>query len=241
MAIAAWKRIERSAGYQRVKTSLRRLIGTELRLRIEIDVEITEGGGWLFTTQGLGRDSIVYSLGVGEDITFDLSIIERFGAEVHAFDPTPSSIQMLSIADLPDRFHFHPWAITAKDGTLKFYPRVKKDGSKSDVMFTMIAEEENSEDAIEVPAICISSVTTRLGHSRIDLLKMDIEGAEYEVLEGLLTSPVKPRQLLVEFHHRFPAIGLEKTAGMIRRLQKAGYKIFAVSLNGREVSFLRAG
>ena len=67
---------------------------------------------------------------------------------------------------------------------------------------------------------------------------MDIKGAEYEVLEGLLASPIKPSQLLVEFHHRFPAIGLEKTVDMISLLRMAGYKIFAVSDTGREVSFL---
>jgi len=239
MAIVAWKHIERSRGFQRLKTSLRRLIGTELRLRIEIEVATVESAGWCFTPQGLDQGSIVYSLGVGEDIAFDLFVIERYGVEVHAFDPTPSSIDMISTADLPDRFHFHPWAITAKDGTLKFYPRVKKDGSKSDIMFTMIAEDASNKDAIEVPAFCLSSVATRLGHSRIDVLKMDIEGAEYEVLEGLLASPIKPKQLLVEFHHRFPAIGLEKTADIVRGLKKADYKIFAISETGREVSFLR--
>ena len=240
MAIVAWKNIERSHGFQRLKTSLRRLIGTELRLRVEIGVATVESAGWCFTPQGLDQGSIVYSLGVGEDIAFYLFVIERYGVEVHAFDPTPSSIEMISTADLPNRFHFHPWAITAKDGTLNFYPRVKKDGSKSDIMFTMIAEDASSEDAIEVPAFCLSSALTRLGHSRIDVLKMDIEGAEYEVLEGLLASPIKPNQLLIEFHHRFPAIGIEKTADMIGRLQKAGYKIFAISETGREVSFLQA-
>ena len=239
MAIVAWKHIERSHGFQRLKTSLRRLIGTELRLYVETRVETIDRGGWHFTPQGLDQNSIVYSFGVGDDIAFDLSIIEDFDAAVHAFDPTPSSIEMISTADLPDRFHFHPWAITAKDGTLKFYPRVKKDGSKSDMMFTMIAEDASSKDAIEVPAFSLSSVATRLGHSRIDLLKMDIEGAEYEVLEGLLASPIKPKQLLVEFHHRFPAIGLEKTADIVRGLKKADYKIFAISETGREVSFLR--
>jgi len=182
MAIAAWKRIERSLGYQRAKTSLKRLIGTELRLRVEIRLETIDSSGWSFTAKGLDQRSIVYSLGVGEDIAFDLAIIERFGIEVHAFDPTPSSIEMLSTANLPKRFHFHPWAITAEDGILKFYPRVKKDGSKSTVMYTMIAEDASNEDAIEVPAFCLSSIATKLGHSRIDLLKMDIEGAEYEVL-----------------------------------------------------------
>ncbi len=90
------------------------------------------------------------------------------------------------------------------------------------------------------PRIVFISVAGKLGHSRIDLLKMDIEGAEYEVLEGLLVSPVKPRQLLIEFHHRFPGIGLKKTVNIIKHLQEVGYKIFAVSETGREVSFVLA-
>ena len=77
MAIAAWKRIEKSPGYQRAKTSLKRLIGKELRLSVELRVPTVNQGGWWFSPQGLNRDSIVYSLGVGEDIEFDLAIIER--------------------------------------------------------------------------------------------------------------------------------------------------------------------
>lgn len=241
MAIAAWKQIERSHAYQRLKTFLRRLIGTELRLQVEIDADTTRSGGWWFTAQGIDQDSIVYSLGVGDNIDFDLAIIEDFGATVHSFDPTPSSIDMLSSADLPNRFHFHPWAITAEDGTLKFYPRVKKDGSKSATMYTIVAEDSSKDNAIEVPAFCLSTIVTRLGHTQIDLLKMDIEGAEYEVLDGLLDSPIKPAQLLVEFHHRFPGIGVEKTANIVARLQQSGYKIFAISETGREVSFLLTG
>jgi len=187
----------------------------------------------------LNESSIVYSLGVGDEIDFDLSIIDKYGVTVHGFDPTPNSIDMLAGTDLPERFHFHPWAVTAQDGSLKFYPRLKKDGSKSDVMYTMIAEKETIDDVIEVPAYSLSSIAEKLGHQHIDLLKMDIEGAEYEVLDGLLASPIKPTQLLVEFHHRFADIGMEKTAGVIRRLRDDGYKIFAISEIGREVSFLR--
>jgi len=240
MALAAWKRVEKSVGYQRLKTSLRRLIGTELRLQIEIDIETVNDGGWRYCPRNLGQHSIVYSLGVGDDIAFDLGIIERFGAEVHAFDPTPSTIELLSRIDLPEHFRFHPWAITATDGTLKFYPRVKKDGTRSNMMYTLIAEDANIEHGIEVPALSLSSVVEKLGHSRIDLLKMDIEGAEYEVLDGLLTSSIKPDQLLVEFHHRFRGIGAAKTADIINRLKQAGYQIFALSETGREVSFLRS-
>ena len=41
-------------------------------------------------------------------------------------------------------------------------------------------------------------------------MKMDIDGAWYEVLDDLPASPIKPTQLLVEFHHRFPGIASKK-------------------------------
>lgn len=239
MAIAAWKRLEKTPGYQKKKRFFKRLIGKELRLKNDIEVPVVKDGGWWYAPEHLDAGSIVYSLGVGDDIDFDVAIIEKYGVEVHAFDPTPSSIDMLRERNLPDRFSFHPWAITASDGSLTFYPRLRKDGSKSNVMYTMVAEEETVDDAIDVPAYSLNTTCDKLGHGKIDLMKMDIEGAEYEVLEGLLISRIKPTQLLVEFHHRFPGIGLPKTVDLIERLRDDGYRIFAISEAGREVSFLR--
>jgi len=239
MAIAAWKRFEKTPQWQRKKRFLKRLVGKELRLRAEIDVPLVKEGGWWFSPQGLDDTSIVYSLGVGDEINFDLALIRDYGVEVFAFDPTPNSVDMLDASRLPERFHFHPWAVTASDGTLKFYPRLKRDGTKSDVMFTMIPEEGTRNDVIEVPAYSLATIVARLGHQRVDLLKMDIEGAEYEVLDGLLASPVQPTQLLVEFHHRYVENGLARTYAIIDRLRDAGYRIFAISEIGREISFLR--
>ncbi len=239
MANAAWKRFEQTPGWQRKKRFVKRLIGKELRLKKDIDIQVMLDGGWWFTPQHLNAGSIVYSLGVGDDTAFDESVIEKYGANVHAFDPTPSTISMINERTPVKGFHFHPWAVTARDGRLMFYPRVKKDGSKSKVMFTMLAQAETENDGIEVPAYCLGTIARKLGHERIDLLKMDIEGAEYEVLEGLLDCSIRPVQLLIEFHHRLPGIGLGKTADMVRRLREIGYQVFAISETGREISFLR--
>jgi len=78
----------------------------------------------------------------------------------------------------------------------------------------------------------------KLGHERIDLLKIDVEGAEYGILDSLNDVAELPAQLLVEFHHRFPGIGKQRTVDCIDNLRKLGYRIFSVSETGREVGFL---
>lgn len=42
----------------------------------------------------------------------------------------------------------------------------------------------------------------------------------------------------MEFHHRFPGIGKERTAESIRKLRELGYKIFSISETGREIGFV---
>ena len=95
-AIPAWKRLEKSPGYQRKKLFFKRLVGRELRLRPEVDVHSVKDGGWWFHPDALGEDSIAWSLGIGEDVDFDLALIRRFHLRVDAFDPTPSTVEWLA-------------------------------------------------------------------------------------------------------------------------------------------------
>lgn len=238
MAIRAWKRFEKSPWFQHTKAKLKRLIGKELTIRPDIELDTVVDGDWHYAAGQLDEFSIVYSLGVGDTINFDLALIERSGAMVYAFDPTPSSFDTLDKANLPREFRFNPWAVAGKDGELRLYPRQKASGDKSETMYTLVGEDGVTDEPIVVPAYSLASIVDKLGHARIDLLKMDIEGAEYDVLDSMLEANIRPKQLLVEFHHRFSGIGLDATRQTIERLRGAGYSVFAVSEIGREVSFL---
>lgn len=242
MANRFWKSIEKSSGYKRSKLILKRLAGRELWLRPDVELHTVSMGSWWFHPDLLNTTSVVYSLGVGDDVGLDRALIAEFGVEIHAFDPTPSTIEWLAKAEplSSTRFYFHPWAITARDGTLILYPRVTKRGQNSKTMYTLVAEESSIDSGIEVQAFTIKSIMSNLGHRHIDLLKMDIEGAEYDVLKNMLDCRIRPTQLLVEFHHRFPGIGLQSTIDLIGLLRSNGYRIIAVSETGREVSFLHA-
>ena len=180
---------------QRNKTRLRQLLGREIRLRPSISIDTVRDADWCYDASVLDAHSVVYSLGVGDTIEFDLALIERTGATVHAFDPTPGTYATLAANALPDQFRFHPWAVAAEDGTLSLYPRVRKDGSLSEMMYTLVPDPASESEAIQVPAYTIDSIATQLGHMDIDLVKMDIEGAEYDVITGLLAGDLRPRHV----------------------------------------------
>jgi FkbM family methyltransferase len=189
---------------------------------------------WTFCPEGLSASSIVYSFGVGEEISFDRELIQRFGVTIHAFDPTPRSIGWVQAQTLPDRFVFHPYGVAAQDGLRRFTPP----RNRQHVSHTVL-QRDSPWDAIEVPVQRLSTILRILDHTRIDLLKMDIEGAEYEVITDLVDSGIVVEQLLVEFHHRWAEVGVSKTKHAIRQLSDAGYRIFSVSSSGEEFGFLK--
>jgi FkbM family methyltransferase len=227
--------MKRQSWFWPIKLFLKRVSGKELWLRSEVRYDVRKSDSWFYIPQMLDEDSIVYSLGVGDLINFDLDLIGDHGVTVHAFDPTPFAADWVSSQSLPDEFVFHPWAASGSDGTLRLYRRVNRRGESSTVMWTADDTAGDAKEFIDAPAYTIASIMRRLGHDRVDLLKMDVEGAEYDILAGLTEADPLPKQLLIEYHHRFPSIGKRRTASSIAALRSLGYRIFAISETGREV------
>jgi hypothetical protein len=84
----------------------------------------------------------------------------------------------------------------------------------------------------------LSTIARELGHEHIDVLKMDIEGAEYDVLVDLEKSSIRPVQILIEFHHRFPGIGVERSRNAVSLLRAMNYRLFWVSDSLEEFGFV---
>lgn len=194
------------------------------------------GANWCLCPEALSQNSVIYSFGVGEDISFDLQLIERFGSRVHAFDPTPRSIQWVRLQHLPKEFVFHPYGLADFDGVCEFLPPE----NPAHISHTMLSRP-GSGPPIEAPVYRLATVMKMLKHAQVDLLKMDIEGAEYAALSDMLACGVHPRQILVEFHHRWPQVGIGKTGEAIQRLNSVGYRIFDVSPSGDEYGFKLSG
>jgi FkbM family methyltransferase len=171
---------------------------------------------------------------VGEDITFDESLIGAYGVTVHAFDPTPSVIDWVSGAVLPKSFAFHPYGVADFDGTAEFFPPQ----NQSYVSHSMV--QNTGRDGIRVPVRRMATIMRELGHQKIDVLKMDIEGAEYAVIDDIVREGISIGQFLVEFHDRFASVGIGSTRAAIEKLEGIGFVPIANGESGDEFTFIHS-
>jgi FkbM family methyltransferase len=197
---------------------------------------VTHYGEWALCPTGLSAESVVYSFGIGEDISFDLDLIRRYGIRVHAFDPTPASHRWLATQATPDALVVYDYGLADYDGTASFHAPA----NPGHISHSMLSASHTGSETIDVPVHRLGTIMATLGHERIDLLKMDIEGAEYDAITDLVESGLDVRQMLVEFHHRFDTVSPERTAEAVRQLNSAGFRIAHVSARGEEYTFVRS-
>lgn len=221
----------------------------------------TDYGGWIIPINAeLDEGSVCYLAGAGEDISFDCDLVKRFGCQVRIIDPTPRAIEhfrKLSDAicngslfpvnnsntdfyDLtPDqltRLTFLPVGLADQDVELKFFlPKNPSHVSCSTVNL------QKTEDYFTAQCHRLSTVMAQQRDSHIDLLKMDIEGGEYVVINDLVESGLLPKFLLIEFdenHTPLDANASGRIAHSIKLLTDAG--MVCVAVEGSNATFVRS-
>jgi len=225
---------------KKITKMARRLVGLELDRTLQTSRPKktlgTPYGAHTVCLDGLGPDAVIYSFGVGEDISFDVELIAETGAQVYAFDPTPRSIDWVKAQpDLPESFHLLEYGIADYDGTASFNPPENPEH----ISHTLLDRPKTSSSAIEVVVKKLATIMAELNHTRLDVLKLDVEGAEYGVIDDILGAGADIDQVLIEFHHQFKSVPVARTRDAIEKLNAAGYKVFHISESGHEYSFIR--
>lgn len=193
-------------------------------------------GGFYVCPDIINDNSIVYSFGIGEDISFDIKMIDEHKCDVFAFDPTPKSVKWVKqYKSMPSKFNFFDYGLADRSGPFDFFlPKNTEYVSGSFVIQDCV----DATNRVQVEMKSFKDIIKILGHNKVDVLKMDIEGAEYKVLDSILSSPILINQILIEFHDRLFIDGKCKTIDAIKRLNNCGYEIFGVSDSFQEVSFI---
>ena len=194
-------------------------------------------GGWLIPADLINAGSICYCVGCGEDISFDLGLIELFRCDVYAFDPTPRAVQYVNTeAAGNEHYHFSDLGLWDSSARLKFY----LPNDPTHVSHSLVNAQETS-DYIEVPVDRLSNIMRANQHKSLDLLKLDIEGAEYNVLDSIFADQLSVKIICVEFdRYRNPVneVFSQRILSYVRQIVARGYLIIDAPGNGN-YTFLR--
>jgi FkbM family methyltransferase len=178
----------------------------------------------------LSPDSVVIDAGCSHQADFSVCLIRRHGVRAFGVDPTRKHADALRRLEerYPGRFAHIPCAIAATDGTLTFHEsRINESGSLFADHVNVIRDETTSYD---VEAVTLDTLLKRVSVGTVDILKLDLEGAEYELFDGATPEQVRPfRQLFVEFHHHAVSHFREAdTRRIVKRVADFGFRTFSV-------------
>lgn len=230
-----WNRLKRSLG-RRWK---------EWRLPHGYERLGTRYGGWWLDTQLVSAQPLLIDCGLGEDISFPAAFLQRFAAaRVIGIDPNPRSLQYCR-AHCPQGMEILPNAFWTSVGeTIAFHlPRSQENLPKGadGVSGSLDASHEYvaGGERIETQTIDLDTLLARAGRTECDVLKLDVEGAEYALLDALVDSGriKSARQVLIEFHHGVTRHLLDDTRRAVAKLAGAGFQL--VHTEGRNYIFRR--
>lgn len=134
----------------------------------------------ILVTADLDADSVVFDVGAynGE---WARQLHDKYGCTIYAFEPNPHSFKKLceSSAGI-ESIHPMPYGLDAENSEQLL--RLKDQGSS---VFNYIAAEADMGKAM-AQFRTLPEVMTELGVERINLMKINIEGAEFPLLESML-------------------------------------------------------
>lgn len=229
-----WRRLKRSLG--------RRWL--EWRLPIGYIRLGTRYGGWWVDSKELGLAPLLIDCGLGEDISFPVAFLNHFGGHVIGIEPNPRSLAYC-VPRCPSGMDILVKAFWTRCGeTLTFHlPRTQLELPKGadGVSGSLLDSHEyvSGGELLTVDTIDLDAVLQKAGRDNCDILKLDIEGAEYDVISALIDSGQirKVGQLLVEFHHGVTHHTLTDTETTVNRIVGAGFLVRHVE--GRNFIFQR--
>jgi FkbM family methyltransferase len=182
-----------------------------------------------FVSSLLDESSVVVDLGLNQGL-FARQIMGRFGCRVYGLEPVPELFEALKSQPglIAEQRAIGP---AAGEGTIHIF------GKRCATLAPPLAGE--TARSVTVETTTLPDFLTRHSLSRIDLLKVDIEGAELEMLESIPESILQAiRQMTVEFHDFLYPETAPVVRERIRDLRLAGFHPVRFSRDNQDVLFL---
>lgn len=198
--------------------------------------ETGDGGKWLCGLHRVGRRALRPGTGEGDDrcLIYSFGSNNLFGFENGMLEGTGGAAGGGCEIEVFDHTARPSWSPPAS-------PRLRL--HKLGIRAAVAPSEKRTDDLLD----SFEGLRKRLGHGRrrVDVLKMDVEGAEWAVLPEIVRSADPPGQLLLETHLQgAPTLGTREADALLLTLRDAGYVMthtevnYNGALNFNEYSFI---
>jgi FkbM family methyltransferase len=164
----------------------------------------------------VAENDIVFDIGFNYGL-FTLDALTYKPKKIIGFEPNPKLVKLFNQLEI-DSVELHKAAVSDKTGTTIFYENgfSGKSSIHSDV------NSDTSINSYEVNIYSFNSMAEQ--YDVINYLKVDCEGAEYEIFESIpkefLTNRI--RKIALEFHHNINDI---KVVNLISKIKECGFEI----------------
>lgn len=173
--------------------------------------------------------SIVIDAGCGYLADFSELMISNYQLTAYGFDPTQK--HTLSLQELErkhkGKFKYIAKAITATGNKILFNESTQNEsGSIINSHKNILKDNIKS---YEVESITLRDIPNKVNTKKIDYIKLDIEGAEYDVLNSCSMDDLCAfQQIFVEFHHNsVKQYNMKDTKKIIKKMKDNGFDSFS--------------
>lgn len=176
----------------------------------------------------LRENSIVYSFGIGNNYSFECNLTNTYNCKVFSFDPSPEVVYKMKEEQLPYNLKYYEYGLSDIDGIKAFHiPSSGKAGKN----YSEFYRPGVDTSVVNLQVYQLSTLMKKLGHTHLDLLKMDIEGSEFIVLPNILQTNVQIKQLCLETHARIFPNSIEKMQWIKKLLNQKGFLLISNESN----------
>jgi FkbM family methyltransferase len=211
------------------------------------------------------QNSTIISGGCGEDISFDVEFAARFNSTVIMVEPIPRAINhvenVLKRIGTKSEIAFSDSGrqpveayelFNLKKSQLKLIPKALWNQESIIELFQPMESEHISHSvldiqktgglkgSVKVKSVTVPQIMSDEGIKTLEILKLDIEGAQLEVIEDCFSHGIFPQQIIVEIDELyFPTfVGRKRAKKLLKMLRKNSY-ILVGKLNKYDFTFLR--
>ncbi len=213
--------IENSSNENEVFVKLKTQVGNPINVKYRLNdysdyQSLGECLGSMYEIPGIDID---YFIDGGANIGFfGINLLsKKVFKEAILIEPNPHNLKLLhnNVASFSN-VTILPVALSKNEGTVVF----ELASSNTGHIKGAIGHEESASNVMVASKI-LSAIIPKYWNMEKTLLKLDIEGAEYEVIDELLNNKIFPKVIVGEIHDYLRQNGI----GLVRELESVGYKV----------------